>query len=83
MLRYYIVLFPLAAHSVAIRHRFLYLSVKPESVIRFLFIFAYMCARLGHDFSSHGFVIRAEGLCGFEIRSYITRGLQIPVNMNA
>ena len=27
-----------------------------------------------------GFVIRAEGLCGFQIRSYITRGLQIPVN---
>ena len=51
MLRYYIVLFPLAAHSVAIRHRILFLSVKPESVIRFLFIFAYMCARLGHDSS--------------------------------
>ena len=25
--------------------------LKPESVIRFLFIFAYMCARLGHDSS--------------------------------
>ena len=24
---------------------------EPESVIRFLFIFAYMCARLGHDSS--------------------------------
>ena len=25
--------------------------------------------------SPQGFVIRAEGLCGFQIRSYITRGL--------
>ena len=32
------------------------------------------------NFSPQGFVIRAEGLCGFQIRSYITRGLQIPVN---
>ena len=27
------------------------------------------------NFSPQGFVIRAEGLCGFQIRSYITRGL--------
>ena len=35
------------------------------------------------DACPQGFAIRAEGLCGFEIRRYITRGLQIPVNTNA
>ena len=36
----------------------------------------------GSFFCPQGFVIPAECLCGFQIRRYITRGLQIPVNTN-
>ena len=37
--------------------------------------FVTICSYFTMTASSHGFVIRAEGLCGFQIRSYITRGL--------
>ena len=37
--------------------------------------FVTICSYFTMTASSHGFVIRAEGLCGFQIRSYITWGL--------
>ena len=53
---------------------FLFAALKRRWFKGFLVYLRYTCPQ--------GFVIRAEGLCGFQIRSYITRGLQIPVNTN-
>ena len=44
--------------------------------------FVTICSYFTMTASSHGFVIRAEGMCGFQIRCYITRGLTNPHEPN-